>query len=716
MINLYSNRTAVILMLVFITVVSGLTQPLLAQKTANSLGEKSTFDPRSVTPDFAASILHLEAPTPGGETYRGFLRQQKHAVAEKFPRIEPIKQRKTIQTDSSLIPFIPWGMQKSRILQNGVSLPITGGIPNDNTLAISNDGILLSAINSSLYAYDTKTNEAVFPTFFIGLNQIASAFGTHHNYYDPKLAYDPEYDRFILTFLANNRPENNFLIFAFSSTNDPMDEWYVYRLPGNPLDNNRWTDFPCLAITPNEVIYTANLIIPDVSWQVGFDGSIIWQMDKHAAFRGDDSLPARYFHDIRHEGKFVRNLHPVNGATGITEDVFLLSNRNFDLINDTIFIVQLHGGMYDTNAFVDVRAFITPTPYGLAPNGRQANTNLSDPTSGLDINDARVLGAFIESGNIQFVSTSVNPATGLAAIYHGGIEDPKSANPRFWGNIIGDSVRDYAYPNIAWVGQQNRQPQAVIGFLHTSPTDFAGISSIYFSNDSVYSNVIEIKAGENFVRRLSGTYDRWGDYFGLQRKYNDPGTVYASGFYGLPTNVSGTWLTQLISPDTTRMFVKLNPYGNGAHCLGKCVAEVTGGLPPYEYVWLNDSSAASDSVYNSVCRGDTVVLKVIDARGTEVIDTAIFPTIEQERKPFIYPNPFNEYIAIQFNLEEDADVTVYLYGVSGQIVRELLYQPCKAGLNEFTFYTTPLPPGSYLVRAFAGDKQLFVQRVVRIRP
>lgn len=686
-----------------------------AQQTLRLEAEKTTFKPREVEPDFSPQIFHLEAPAPGGETYRGFLRSQKVEVAKKYPRISTANQRKSIQTDSLLIPFNPWGMTKSRVLGSGVQIPVTGGIPLDNTLAISNDGILLSAINSSVYAYDTKTNEPLFPAFTIGLNQIAAQFGTHHSYYDPKLSYDPDHDRFVLTFLANNRPENSFLIFAFSSTSNPLDEWYVYRIPGNPLENNRWTDFPCLALTSNEVIYTANLIIPDVSWQLGFDGSIIWQLDKHAAYRGDSVLPAKLFHDVRYEGKFVRNLHPVNGATGITDEVYLLSNRNFDLVNDTIFVARLNGGINDTDAFVDVRAFTTPTPYGLAPNGRQQNTNLNDPTSGLDINDARVLGAFIESGDIQFVSTSVNPATGLAAIYHGGIKNVAATNPQLWGTIIGDSVRDYAYPNIVWLGQQNRQPQSLIGFLHTSPTDFAGLSAVYFSNDSVYSPVIELKAGDNFISRLAGTYDRWGDYFGLQRKYNEPEVAYASGYYGLPNNGSGTWITQLISPDTSKMFLDLEPLNNGALCLGVCTAKVAGGLPPYEYLWLSDSTAPSEPELHQVCRGDTVVLLVRDARGTALIDTLIFPIDEKEIKPVIYPNPFNEQIVIQFTLQNDADVRIFIYSSSGQIVRELISQPVKAGLNEFTFFTGPLKAGGYIVRGFADDKEIFVKKVLHHR-
>lgn len=670
------------------------------------------FNPRKSEFGFDAHIQNLEAPTPGGDSYRGFLREQRKRVASQHPLRPPRKT--TGIRDSTLNPFVEWGQRKFRVFRNGVEQAITGGIPNDNTLAISNDGILLSAINSVVYAYDLKKDSSLFADFTISLAQFAPPSGPGNFYYDPKLQYDPEADRFILTFLANNRPENSMVLFAFSSTNDPRDEWHTYALPGNPLDNNRWTDFPCLAVTPNEVIYTANLIVPDTSWQAGFDGSLIWQLDKSAGYKGDSILPSRLWHDVRYNGAFIRNLHPVNGALGSTDDVFLLSNRNFDIENDTFFIAHLQGSLYDPNAQLTVKAAVSNTPYGLAPNGRQANSDPNDPTDGLDINDSRVLGAFLESNRIQFVGNTVNPETGLAAIYHGFIEKP-AGTPIVRGNIIGHETRDLGYPNIAWTGQQNRQPQAIIGFNHTSPTDFAGVSAIYFSNDSSYSEIIELKAGLDYVSRISGSYDRWGDYFGLQRKYNEPEVVYSSGFYGIgapgASKPSGTWFSKLRSPDTTRMFVRIDPIETGGICFGVCEAFVQNGVPPFTYNWISQNDSNGGKKLYDVCRGDTVVLQVIDQRGTQILDTLVMPLIETEVKPLAYPNPFTDRVAVQFSLPEDSEVSIFLYNTSGQIIREIISQPVKEGLNEFSFRTAPLTPGNYIIRAFSNDEELFTRKI-----
>lgn len=706
MIKYYLNLSCIILFLTSLDV--------SAQKNVSVNGERvHVFSPRNASVGYDAHIQHLEAPTPGGESYRGFLREQRKRVAENTPIRTPRKT--TSERDSTLNPFVEWGQRKYRVFRNGVEQAITGGIPNDNTLAISNDGIVLSAVNSLVYAYDTKNDTNLFEDFTIPLAQFAPPMGVGNFFYDPKLQYDPEADRFILTFLANNRPENSRVLFAFSSTNDPRDEWYSYWLPGNPLDNNRWTDFPCMAITPDEVIYTANLIVPDTTWQAGFDGSVIWQIDKHAGYNGDSILPTRLWHDVRHNGKFIRNLHPVNGAEGVTKDVYLLSNRNFDIENDTFFVAHLEGKLDDPNAQLNVKAAVSNVPYGLAPNGRQANSDPNDPTDGLDINDSRVLGAFIESNRIQFVGNTVNPATGLAAIYHGTIEQPDQA-PIVTGHIIGHEQRDLGYPNIAWTGQQNRQAQAIIGFNHTSPTDFAGVSAIYYSNDFKYSEIIELKAGFDYVSRISGSYDRWGDYFGLQRKYNEPDVVYSAGFYGIGSpgaiKPSGTWLSQLRSPDTTQMHVQISPLETGALCNGICEGKIRNGEPPFTYEWVSHNNTTGELLYD-VCRGDTVILNVTDQRGTVVSDTIVMPIFETDEKPLAYPNPFTDRVAVQFTMPQEAEVSIFIYSVSGQIIDEVVRRTVKQGLNEFTFRTAPLLPGNYIIRAFSNNEELFVRKVTK---
>ena len=67
---------------------------------------------------------------------------------------------------------------------------------------------------------------------------------------------------------------------CLSQTNDPAGLWNLYALPGNPKDNDRWTDYPMIALTEGELFLTGNLIIPGEPWQTGFSETLIWQMSR----------------------------------------------------------------------------------------------------------------------------------------------------------------------------------------------------------------------------------------------------------------------------------------------------------------------------------------------------------------------------------------------------------------------------------------------------
>ncbi len=372
------------------------------------------------------------------------------------------------------------------------------------------------------------------------------------NYYDPKLIYDPTTDRFVLVFLKDNDAANSRIIVCFSSTNDPTDPWNIYSLTGNPLSNNRWTDFPAIALSETGLVITANLIIPNVSWQVGFDGSVIWHLNKSEGFSGG-SVDATVYTQISHNGKFVRNLHPVRGHDNISDQLQFLSNRNFDLQNDTIFLITLTEGSSDTT--VTAQALISNVPYGVPPNGKQGDTDTTDATKGLQTNDGRVLGAIQKDDWIQFVSTTTHGSNINAGIYHGFIANAQSTAPKVTARVFAHPVRDYGYPNITWSGVHPKQIQCLIGFNFTSIDGHPGMGAVQLGNDTSFSNPIDLINGTTHVDRHSDSYERWGDYFAVQPMFDENGQIIPSeawmaGFYGDGPQQNRTFISQVFSTDT----------------------------------------------------------------------------------------------------------------------------------------------------------------------
>lgn len=675
-----------------------------------SISQKATASPRTTEPRYNPVLKNIELPTPGGNSEKSYLMRQKIKSRAVYPIKETsVKQKKGTASN----PKVGRDYGLFWYSNSGTKREITGGRPNDNTLAVSNDGIVLSSLNSSVYAYDLNTDTTAFEKQKMSLAAMAGGQASITDYYyDPKLIYDEEADRFILVFLKNNDPETNKIVVCFSTSSDPNDDWNVYEIPGNPLNNNRWTDFPTVSISGGDVFITGNLIIPNVSWQVGFDGSVIWQIEKESGYNSDVELNTKLYSDITYGGKYIRNLHLVRGANGVADKQYLLSNRNFDVTNDTIFVMDIEGSLSDATQELNINFGKSNLNYGVPPNGRQEDTDTSDPTNGLQTNDGRVLAAIKHGDEIQFVSNSMNPATGFSGIYHGVITNFE--NPEITARIIGDPVKDFGYPNIAWTGNEDCDNEVIIAFNHTSPTDFPGISCVYVDNDREYSDVVVLKEGENYVDRTSGGNERWGDYFGLQRKYNEPGKVYSFGFFAKESKVNTGWNHEIMSPDTSKLEISLTYENLSTSCEQTVEVVPTGGVGPYTYNWDNHPTYTSQ-ISPALCADDSLIVQVIDSRGCEVSQVIYAKTGGEEftGESTLFPNPFVNQFIVQFELDKNATVEAAIFDLKGNLIDEVLRQDTKLGVNELIFSLEPLERGHYIVKVKANGKEIITEKVVK---
>jgi hypothetical protein len=650
----------------------------------------------------------MEAPKPDGESVRSHLFQLKKQQEKNYPRNPSSAQFKTL-ADSLTITN---GQYLVQTLPTGFEIPLFGGIPNDNSLAVSNGGIVLLAFNSHIAGYDLNTGEDLYDQGRYPLGLIALEFnGPSTNFYDPKLTYDPINDRFILVFLRGNAPNTSGIIFAFSKTNDPRDGWNVYVLPGNPLNNDRWTDFPTIALTPTELFFTANFIIPGQPWQTGFDGSMIWQIGLEEGYNADSTLDARLWYDIRHNSRYTRNIHSVQfGDVPDRDDLFFLSNRNFSTQNDTIFLIHITGTRNDANTTLEVDAHISDSPYGVPPFARQEDTDTSNSGSGFDTNDGRVLGAFFVNDHIQFVSNSIDFSSGFSAIYHGIIEDPYSDLPSIKGSIIHHDRMDLGYPNIAWTGNRPCEKQAIIGFNHSSPIDPAGCSAIFFSDKEEYSPITYITKGESYVNRHAGNYERWGDYFGLQRVYNASGEVWSSGYYGHSSQSNGIYSAKIYSPDTIHLEIQVQAEEGNALCNAEVRALAINGEAPFSYSF--NGVVSNSDISSGHCAGEQVVVSVQDASGCVQTDTVVVGLKNSSIRQVTYPNPTQNSLITRFNLPSSGNIQLLLSDLKGNEVVVITERYSSAGLYEVALDLSHLSAGTYILKLFLEGEELNTEKVL----
>ncbi len=491
-------------------------------KTAFVIPKKGTVDVNNVKEDYFINIQCVEKPVPGG-----------------FPQKKPDvnwnggKNNNQIQSQaSSTLSALFLG-------RNFAGNPWDNSTPNDNDLAISNNCKIVSVSNSIIYFHDCVVDSGKGT---MSLTAFASSLGSFSSDFDPKVTYDPVADRYALVFLNGFAPATSSIVVGFSQTNNPKGLWNLYALPGNPFNNNLWTDYPQITFSKDEFFITVNLLLPGGSWQTSFAETIIWELNKKNGFLGQP-MNTLLHSNIQYAGTNIRNICPVRGGSAPAgPKQYFLSTRNFSTGCDTLFLINISDTIAASGQTLTVKKLSTNLNYQMPPDARQSPPHL------FATNDARVLGAFIENNKIQYVHNTLETTNGFCGVYHGIVDNVSSATPTVSGVIINDPVMDFGYPNISYVGTSASDNTSIINFNHTAPGVFGGLSAIKSDGNGNYSPVLKIKDGTTYVDVLSGNQERWGDYTGTQRKYNDPTKVWVNGYYTYLSGASHlhrTWIAEI---------------------------------------------------------------------------------------------------------------------------------------------------------------------------
>ena len=248
------------------------------------------------------------------------------------------------------------------------------------------------------------------------------------------------------------------------------------------------------------------------------------------------------------------------------------------------------------------------------------------------------------------------------------------------------------FTNIASSGNEVCDKEVIIGFNYSSFTDFPGMAAIYCDNNRAYSDVITLKEGENYVDRLSGSYERWGDYFGLQKMYHKFGSVLSFGYVVKANKKNTGYAVELISPDTSLLAVSYEINDDLGICKQVIKLNIEGGVAPYEVNWNKEEGGGTKQ---NVCVGDTIQVVVSDARGCQKELTITVPFAENNGALLIYPNPSSDWVALRFELEVESQLEAFLYDDKGALVTVLTERIAKKGTNELVFSIENLSVGNY---------------------
>lgn len=416
------------------------------------------------------------------------------------------------------------------------------GIPNDNTLAVNNEGVVISAVNSHIHILDKDGNLLWFRILNI-IGQLD--VGVLNRTYDPKVIFDPINERFILVFLQGSTSEDTRIIVGFSETSDPLEAWNFYQITGKPTGGTTWSDYPIIAHSKEDLYITVNLLKDDESWQEGFIESFIWQVNKNDGYEGKE-LTQNLFREITFNHKSVWSICPIQESFEPEQNnMYFLSVRPDTESNDTVFLHEITNSVKSGKAEHKLSVLVSDKKYGVPPSAFQPMDDFR-----LQTNDTRVLSGVFHNGNIHYVQTTHAFDFNSSGVYHGIIYDVATA-PKVEASIIAQSDMDFGYPSIAFGGKTKKDDHAmVITFSHSSEKVFPGTSFIIHNKignfESVYSPVFVAKKGDGLINSfLPDSIERWGDYTDIQMQINEPGTLWIGGSYGNNMDRNAVWVSKI---------------------------------------------------------------------------------------------------------------------------------------------------------------------------
>ena len=402
-----------------------------------------------------------------------------------------------------------------------------GWRPQDNDMAISNDGHIVSVVNSNI-SYYTSTGGVVLQSE--DYSDFYDFLGLTGNYFDPRVLFDPVEEKFIMVILNGSSPSNTNVVVSFSISSNPNDGWWTYTFEGNAANANTWFDFPNIGISGEDLFISGNLFTSSNN----YNQSVIYQMDKDAGFIGDN-ITWEFFSDVENgQGQNSGSVKPLSLGydAGYGPGVYLVSSAS-------AFGNQVH--LYDIDGDVDDNQTISVFGISTTPYSAPANAFQGGSSKTLDTGDSRAQSGFYANGIAHFVFNT-DAAGGFAGIRYNRIDVGDLTNSI---TNISQSGLDLAYGSCALFSNDVTDPSVLIGFERSGEDLFPEFAVVSVDENMSQSNKILVKEGQSPIDVSSNNNERWGDYTGISRRHSDPdAAVWVVGCYGR-NDVYGNWIAEI---------------------------------------------------------------------------------------------------------------------------------------------------------------------------
>jgi len=384
---------------------------------------------------------------------------------------------------------------------------------------------LMVTLNTEVRIQDREGNNL----FTTSLSTFWAPMPGNGGTFDPKIIYDPYYDRWIMVTPSGSSSPQSKLYLGVSTSSDPLGEWNMYWI--DPDESNiTWFDFPSIGFNEKWITISGNMFGNDYY-------RTVFTFDKMAVYNGEETVEFTRFATT--EGF---TLVPAITYDTLVEDQYLLSTSSGN--NGGMGYIKkfkLSGPVNDP-VFEYEGAIGIPEPWD--NGGGNSGNFLPQLGSSELINsvDSRIEDVIYRNGKLWAVHHIFLPAgnpqrtaiqwwnidTDGIILERGRIEDPTN-------------LFSFAFPTIA----VNSLEDVFIGFDVFSETQYASAGYSYKSHYDEPNSMREYYQYKDglgpYYKTFGGGRNRWGDYSNTSVDPLNDIDFWCIQEYAETNNKWGTW-------------------------------------------------------------------------------------------------------------------------------------------------------------------------------
>jgi len=397
--------------------------------------------------------------------------------------------------------------------------------PPDNCIAISNAGYIISVMNSNYRIFAPNSSTTLkYSSFFDALSGVFPAItGT---YYDPKVIYDAENDRFIMCILNGTTSSESHIVLMFSKTGNPSDGWNAFDIKGDVFAKGESADYPNIGISKSDLFLTANLF-DDAGNEIE---PVILQIAKSGGYSGG-TLKYVSFEVIKNPGGVpaIASITPASHGLGKDYgDSMFFVNHNSNAANN-VRLLEITGSEASGVSNLSVNTLIT---YKALTYSNPAPSMQKSASSTLNAGDIRTKQAFYLDSTIHYVFSTRDAATGFTDLVYARLNVRTKTLQHL---DLGATGFNFVYPSIASLALNEHGKSVMIGYCKGGSSLYPEIDAVVCDSTFNFSTSLNIVAGAAAVSGIGGPEYRWGDYTGMARQYSTH-SCFFSGHYGTGGN------------------------------------------------------------------------------------------------------------------------------------------------------------------------------------